>query len=265
MICDFHVHTGLSYDSNADINEVILSAAKKNMEYLAITDHHDFSIEFGAFEQDPIQYYNTINAYRNRYKKDITVAVGIELGIEACHSEKLYDFVSKCDFDFVIGSIHGVNGLDPYYDNYWEGKTTAEGMNKYFNALLDSLEKFDNFDVVGHIDYAIRYARKPEEKNYSYDEYGEILDKILKKIIQMGKGIEINTGGLRKGLTTSNPSESIIKRYYELGGRIITVGSDAHTPTDIGADFDIAKEILMRCGFTGYYVFLKRKPVFISF
>lgn len=264
MICDFHLHTGLSYDSNADINEVILSAIEKKMPFMAITDHHDFSIEFGAFEQNPERYFDTVKAYSDKYSDKIKVAVGIEVGMEHSHHKELDIFVNKKPFDFVIGSIHGVDGLDPYYDNFWEGLSSKEGMIKYLTAIIDALNVFDNFDVLGHIDYAIRYAKNPEDKSYSYDEYGKYFDIILNKIISMGKGIELNTGGLRKGLTTSNPAECVLKRYYELGGRIITIGSDAHTPEDIGADFDTAREILIRCGFTKYCVFFNRKPVFYN-
>lgn len=264
MLCDFHLHTKLSYDSDADIDEVILTAIDKGMPYMAVTDHHDFDLDNCVFEQkDVVGYYNTLLSFKKKYKNKIHLSAGIELGIEACQHKRLYDFTSKCPFDFIIGSIHGVDGLDPYYDDYWDGLTTDEGMCKYFNAIIEGMNAFDNFDVIGHIDYAIRYARNPEDKQYSYEKYAALLDTILQKVISMGKGIEINTGGLRKGLKTTNPSEEIIKKYHDYGGKIITVGSDAHTPEDIGADFDIAKEILLRCGFNEYCVFVERKPIFI--
>lgn len=265
MICDFHLHTKMSYDSDADIDEVICTAISKGMKYMAVTDHHDFDLEDCVFEQkNPKAYYDTINSYKEKYSKKIRLSVGIELGVEACQAKRLYDFTSQCPFDFIIGSIHGVDGLDPYYDNYWEGLTTKEGMEKYFDAIIDSLNVYNDFDVFGHIDYAIRYARNEAEKHYSYSDFSDRLDTILHKIISLGKGIEINTGGLRKGLKTTNPCEEIIKKYREYGGKIITVGSDAHTPSDIGADFDTAREILLRCGFSEYCVFEKRQPLFIK-
>ncbi len=265
MICDFHLHTKMSYDSEADIDDVINTAISKGMKYMAVTDHHDFDLDDCVFEQkNPKAYYDTIYSFKEKYSSKINLSVGIELGVEACQSKRLYEFTSQCPFDFIIGSIHGVDGLDPYYDNYWNGLTTKQGMEKYFDAIIDSLNVFDDFDVFGHIDYAIRYARDENEKHYHYSDFGDRLDTILKKIISMEKGIEINTGGLRKGLTTTNPSEEIIKKYREYGGKIITVGSDAHTPADIGADFDTAEEILLRCGFDEYCVFEKRQPTFIK-
>lgn len=265
MICDFHLHTKMSYDSDADIDEVICTAISKGMKYISITDHHDFELDGGVFEQkNPKEYYDTIYSFKKKYSEKINISVGIELGVEACQAKRLYSFTSQFPFDFIIGSIHGVDGLDPYYDNYWKGLTTKEGMEKYFDAIINSLNVYDDFDVLGHIDYAIRYALHESEKHYSYHDFRDRLDTILNKIISMGKGIEINTGGLRKGLSTTNPCEEIIKKYREYGGKIITVGSDAHTASDIGADFTTAREILLRCGFSEYCIFEKRQPVFIK-
>lgn len=264
MLCDFHTHTHWSYDSEENIDNSIHSAISMGMRHMAITDHHDFDLDDCVFEQkDPRAYYNDIYAHALKYSSQIDISVGIELGIDACQRERLYKFTSSAPFDFIIGSIHGVEGLDPYYDNYWEGISTHEGMIKYFDAILEGMEAFDDFDVLGHIDYAIRYARVQSEKNYDYDEYADRLDAILKKVISMGKGIEINTAGLRKGLNTTNPSEQIIRKYREFGGKIITVGSDAHFSKDVGADFEAAGEILKRCGFTEYCIFKKREAIFL--
>ena len=121
MLCDYHLHTKLSFDSNNDIDEVITSAINKGMKYLAITDHHDFDCENKILEQNPEIYYDTLLEYKNKYKNKIELAIGIELGMEAYQKDRLFDFTSKRPFDFIIGSTHGVNGIDPYYEFYWEG------------------------------------------------------------------------------------------------------------------------------------------------
>lgn len=265
MICDFHLHTKMSYDSDAAIDDVICSAISKDMKHIAITDHHDFDLDNGAFEQkNPRAYYDTIYGCKEKYSGKINISVGIELGLEARQAKKLYAFTSLCPFDFIIGSIHCVDGIDPYYSDFWKGLTVKEGMEKYFDAIIESLNVYDNFDVLGHMDYIIRYVLNKAESSYSYHDFHDRLDTILHKIISMGKGIEINTGSLRRGLNTTNPSEEIIKKYKEYGGKIITVGSDAHTASDIGADFTTAREILLRCGFSEYCIFEKRQPVFIK-
>ena len=261
MICDYHLHTGLSYDSKAGINEVISTGINLGMKYMAVTDHHDFELDGGVFEQSPELYYDTIDFHAKKYADKITVARGIELGIEACYSKRLYDFVSRRPFDFVIGSIHSVDGLDPYYDAYWEGLSVEAGMQKYFKAIYDGMCAFDDFDVLGHIDYAIRYARDKQYTDYRYSTYAVILDLILKKAVSMGKGIEVNSAGLRKGLKNTNPCREVIEKYHEYGGRIITIGSDAHTPEDIGKDFEYVRQMLKSIGFEEYHIFINRKAI----
>lgn len=263
MICDSHVHTNLSMDSNGDIDLTIKEAIKKRMKYLTITDHHDFEYENDTFLQDPFKYYDIINSYKEKYKDAIELLIGIEIGIESRFFKELETFVNSVPFDFVIGSSHVVNGEDPYYEHYWIDNSEEHNMNKYFLSILENVTNFNNYDVYGHLDYAIRYAPSKDD-NYSYEKYSHVIDNILNAIIQSGRGIEINTGGLRKNLRSTNPHEDIIKRYVQLGGNIITIGSDAHSPSDIGKDFDVARKILIAAGINQYCIFKKRRPVFID-
>ena len=107
----------------------------------------------------------------------------------------------------------------------------------------------------------IRYSRSRDE-NYSYEKYADLFDPILEAILEKGKGIELNTGGFRKGLKEFHPCNGVLKAYREKGGEIITVGSDAHRPQDMGSDFALAAEVLKECGFSYYCTFEKRKPAF---
>ena len=115
--------------------------------------------------------------------------------------------------------------------------------------------------MYGHLDYVVRYGPN-RDQNYSYDKYKDILDQVLELLIEKEKGIELNTGGLRSGLREANPCMDILKRYRQLGGEIVTVGSDAHQREDIASHFDRAREMLLDCGFTHYAVFEKRYPEF---
>ena len=128
-------------------------------------------------------------------------------------------------------------------------------MREYFKCILDNVKLFNNYDVVGHLDYAIRYA--PEtDKNYSYYTYKDLIDKILETVIDNGKGIEVNTAGIRKYyLKDVHPNTDILKRYKELGGEIVTVGSDSHSAGYEGADFDRAYDALKAAGFEYYTTF----------
>ena len=162
---------------------------------------------------------------------------------------------------FVIGSSHLCNGVDPSCADFYKGRSEKEAYRVYFDSIVENIMTFSDFDVYGHLDYVVRYGPNADTK-YSYDIYKEIFDKILMLLIEKGKGIEINTGGLKKGMRDVHPCIDVIKRYRSLGGEIITIGSDAHIPKNIATDFSRAEEILIECGFRYYTIFEHRKPRF---
>ncbi len=263
MISDFHNHTRFSGDSEADIDTVIRTAISLNMKELCITDHQDFDyIEDGVrFEIDPLSYYRTLSQYRETYNGKIDLRIGVETGLGKEFASRLHTFVSSVPFDFVIGSSHLVNGTDPYYPVYWENIAPKQAVENYFLSILENLSVCHDFDVYGHLDYVVRYC-KAKDFIYSPFDYADLIDLILKKIISCEKGIELNTGGMYKGSRYPNPHPAIIKRYRELGGEIITVGSDAHTPDYLGYRFDYASDLLQECGFHYYCTFKNRTGEF---
>ena len=180
------------------------------------------------------------------------------------HLGEYFDsLLSQTPFDFVIVSSHLVHGYDPYYPEFFEGRKEFLCYMEYFESILENISAYDGFDVYGHIDYVVRYGPN-KNREYSYGRYKDILDEILKKLISMGKGIELNTGGYHYGLGEPNPCTAVIRRYRELGGEIITIGADAHTPDKIACAFDKAASVLEACGFRYYTIFKDRKPEFIS-
>ena len=137
---------------------------------------------------------------------------------------------------------------------------------KYFNDMLNSLKEYDNFDSLGHLDYLIRYIPPYcGNKDYLLKEYQETLDEIFKLLIQKNKALEINTAGLIKGLPCFHPKLEVLKRYLELGGELITIGSDGHFPDKIATEFAKTEELLKSCNLKGYYVYRNRKPEFVVF
>ena len=155
-----------------------------------------------------------------------------------------------------------MDGTDPYYPEFWNGRDQKAAIRRYLDVTLENIRAFDDFDVYGHLDYIVRYIPQGERR-FSYPEYRELTDAILQLLIGKGKGIEINTGGYKAGLPDPNPCADMLRRYRELGGEIITMGSDAHTPDYVGCRFSDAKEVLRDCGFRYYTVFRERKPEFI--
>ena len=260
MLADFHIHTCFSGDSEANVDAVIQSAISKGMKHMAITDHNDFEFENGKFELDIEKYFEYMSKKKIEYKDQITLSIGIECGLEPRFADRIEKLLSSYDFDFVIGSSHVINGRDPYYKEYFEDRPVHDAMVEYLESIIENIQIFNNFDVYGHLDYMMRYAPvSPEEKRYNYNEYGELFDKILNTLISKDKGIEINTSPLRSELADTNPNIQVIKRYKELGGQIITIGSDSHKPEDVGANFDDAKKLLLDADFSHFNIFSGRK------
>lgn len=260
MLADFHIHTCFSGDSDANVDTVIQSAISKGIKHIAITDHNDFEFEDGKFELDIEKYFEYMTNKKIEYKDQINLSVGIECGLEPRFADRIEKLLASYNFDFVIGSSHVINGRDPYYKEYFENRPVHDAMVEYLESIIENIQLFNNFDVYGHLDYMMRYAPvSHEEKRYKYEEYGELFDTILTTLISKGKGIEINTSPLRGGFADTNPNAQVIKRYKELGGKIITIGSDSHKPEDVGANFDNAKNLLINSGFSHFNVFSERK------
>lgn len=161
----------------------------------------------------------------------------------------------------MIGSLHLIHGQDPYDGVIFEGRSDADVYREAFQATLENLDHVSDFDVLGHLDYVVRYGRQ-QAREYSYQAFSDEIDEILKKVIHMGKGIEMNMGGFKYGLGFCNPHPDVIRRYRELGGEIITVGADAHRPEHAAFDFEKAGDILRSCGFRYYAEYRNRKPIF---
>ena len=267
---DYHMHTHHSGDSDAPMSEMIERAIALGLTDICITEHNDPDYVYlepentGMFDLDLRACQTEYLELSKRYAGKINVRFGMELGVQPDIPDKLGTIVTSMPFDFIIASSHLCHKVDVYYPCFFEGRSVKEAMTEYFESILENIRAFDDFDVYGHLDYAIRY-QKDKDTEYHYRDYSDLLDEILKILIEKGKGLEINTGGLRKGLRSTNPCEEILKRYRELGGEIITTGSDAHESAIIADHFDKAEAILQRCGFRYYTVFQERKPVFLPF
>lgn len=261
VLADYHVHTSFSGDSKTDPELQIKEAISKGMKHLCITDHMDYDFIDTAiiFEFDPHDYFRRLTRLKEKYKDQIDLCIGIELGLQPYLSERYHNLVFSHPFDFVIGSIHLVHSQDPYYPPYFEGRDEDAAYLEYFEAALQNLDAYSNFDTFGHLDYVVRYGPN-QNRYYSYQKFQEIIDEILITLVRKHIGLEVNTGGYKYGLGHPNPYREILLRYRELGGKIITFGSDAHEPKYLGYEFKKAAEVLKSCGFDSYYIFHEREP-----
>lgn len=264
MFWDTHLHCHFSGDSNAAPEDMIRSAIEKGLEGICFTDHIDWDYPGPTpFSFDPAEYFKTLTALKEKYNHELAILIGVELGLQPHLKERYAAFLAEHDFDLVIGSSHVVHGVDPYYPEYYVGKTEDNAYLEYFESVLENLNVFEDFDVYGHLDYVVRYG---PNKNacYSYEKYADVIDAILKKLIAMGKGIELNMSGYKYRLGHPNPTEEILSRYRELGGEILTLGADAHAPEHVAFDYHRLPELLKNAGFDYFTVFEKRKPHMIK-
>lgn len=264
MFSDFHLHTSFSGDSDAAAEVQIRQAIALGMKELCITDHHDYDVVSDIdFTLNLDAYLPCMTRLQQEYASQIRVNIGIELGLQSHLKDYLEQLAAAYPFDFVIGSCHFIDGIDPYFPIYFQGRTEREAYQRFFEVSLQRIQTIDCFDSFGHLDYVVRYGPN-QNREFSYASYRECIDPILKTLVEKGKGLECNTGGFKYQLGHPNPCEEILTRYRELGGEILTIGSDAHAPEHIGFAFDRLKDLLLSCGFRYYAVFHNRKPEFIK-
>ena len=262
MLADMHMHTEYSQDSCAKPDSMAEKSISLGIDAICFTDHIDWDFpEKGLiFDYDPEAYHNEITRVREKYRGRLEVFMGVELGLQPHLAERYRVFLKKYPFYYVIGSIHLINNRDPYYKEAFAEMDDAEAYRSYFEGMLENIKAFRDFDSLGHLDYIVRYG-KNRAQDYSYRKFADIIDEILKELIENGKALEVNTAGYRK-LGFPNPHPDVIRRYRELGGEMITVGADAHKPSHIGYDFKKVTELLKNCGFSYYTRFRQRKPEF---
>lgn len=264
MFWDQHMHCNFSGDSDALPEDMIKAGIAHGLSGICFTDHldYDYPEEPNIFLLNFDNYFKVLSDLKEKYADKISVNIGIELGLQTQAAGQNLAVAEKYPFDFIIGSSHVVNHMDPYYPEFFAGRDEDAAYMEYFESVLENINSGVDFDVYGHIDYVVRYG---PNKNafYTYEKFKDIIDEILTQLISKGKGIEVNTGGFKHGLGHPNPTEDIIKRYRELGGEIITMGADAHVPEYVSYEFDKTAQIIKNCGFKYYTVFKNRKAEFI--
>ena len=270
---DMHMHTWFSTDSEACPRDMADEAVRKGLKTICFTDHFDKDDlewgEEGIFDVDA--YFVEMQKLQEEYAGKLNIRIGIELGLRTYLKDYYEELTKKYPFDFVIGSVHNVpykkdaegNILytDPAAEKLFKDRTDKEAYRLMMETTLENVRTSDCFQTLGHLDYVVRYG-KSREKEYSYTDYADIIDEILKLLIEKEKGLEVNSAGLKYGLPFAHPHPDVLKRYRELGGEIITIGADAHKPEHIAYDFAKTEEILKSCGFKYYTEFFEQKPVF---
>lgn len=272
MLCDYHVHTHYSDDSAYEMEDVVKDALAKDMKEICFTDHVDYGIKCDWDSGEKIEYrdgmalanvdypkYDEEIRYLQKKYPEINIKMGMEFGMQV-HTIPLYQkLFQKYPFDFIILSCHQVEDKEFWTQDFQRGKTQDQYQQRYFEEILNVIQKYKNYSVLGHLDLIKRYD---ENGDYPFDKIKNIITKILKQVIQDGKGIEINTSSHRYGLKDLTPCSDILKLYKDLGGTIITIGSDSHQKEHLGAYIEDTKIVLKELGFEYYCTFEHMQPIY---
>lgn len=238
---DSHVHTQFSTDSNMKIEDAIKKANSMDLG-ITITEHMDLKYpDKNKFWFDVDHYFQDYSKYRSD-----NLLLGMEMGMRSDCLEENRDLNNNYNFDYIIGSVHLVNDIDLYDEIFYTNRNKSEVYEEYFKCMLQCVKLYDFVDSLGHIDYIARYARFSDPEIY-YNEFLEYFDEILRVIIKNNSVMEINTRRIGDKNTIENLIK-IYKRFRELGGEFVTLGSDSHYCDDIGKNFKDGERIAEICG-----------------
>lgn len=261
MLADCHLHTEFSTDSETPMRAQAERALELGIPAICVTDHMDMDYPQGEFWLDTDRYMEAVRRLQEEYRGRLEIGFGVELGLMEHLRARQEEYLKKYPFDFVIGSVHLIHGEDPYNGELFRKYGDDEVFREYFRLSHRLLADAPSIQSWGHLDYVVRYGQNPEI--YSYRKYADEIDAVLKLLLEKGIALEVNTAGFRT-LGRTNPEPDVLRRYRELGGELITVGSDGHQPEYLGYRFRETEELLRSCGFSYYAVFRQRKPEFIK-
>ena len=251
-------------------------AIEIGLDEICFTDHVDYGVRKDWDEPGPVEerngksarnvdyprYFAKLAEMKERYGDRITIRQGLELGVQRHTVRKTEELFGRWggELDFTLLSVHQVEDLEFYPPMYMEGKTQDVYNLGYYEELLAVAREFDHYCVLAHLDVMRRYDPAGE---YPFEKTRDVVAEILRTAIEKGKGIELNTASWRYGLEDIQPRREILRLYRDLGGEIVTIGSDAHRVERVGGNFDEARAILRDAlGFQYFCTYERGEPRF---
>ncbi len=275
-LADTHTHTMFSHDADKSysVEKAVERAREKNLRAIAFTDHADVEYCHLTDVFAPVKAsVQAVKEAQNRHEGGVELLTGIEIGEGIWHLEVAKALLNEYDYDTVISSVHAVRFRDvitPFSMikfSFWNQESIDEFMDKYFDEVGENLEKTET-DILSHLTCPLRYIEGRWGKKTDLSRNKTQIDDILRLAINKKIALEINTAAMDdhygNGFCPACPDFDIIKRYYDFGGRMLTLGSDAHTASAVARNFDEVVEKIKQIGFTDIYYFRKRKPVKIE-
>lgn len=287
MFADYHIHTYYSDDSTYPMEQVVKDAISKGITDLCFTDHVDYGIKEDADKLTPEQrqelklkiqhpngpqynvdypaYLAEYQDLKEKYADKINLKLGMEFGLQIHTIPQYQKLFNSYPFDFIIMSCHQVENKEFWTQEFQQGRSQDEYNQRYYDEILAQVKNYHDYSVLGHLDLIARYDKAGI---YPFAKIRDKIAEILKIVIADGKGIELNTSSVRynihnaQGEQELTPSREILALYKELGGRIITVGSDSHKPEHLGAYIAEQSQELLKLGFKEICTFEKMQPIF---
>lgn len=279
MLADYHVHTIYSDDSEYPMAEVVRDAIAMGLTEICFTDHVDYGIKrdwddprgmtyrpggpgeperMAVANVDYPKYTAEIGALRQQYKDRIVIRMGMEFGMQQHTIPEYEKLFHAWPFDFIILSVHQVEDKEFWTQDFQRGRTQEEYNLRYYEEMLQLVRRYHDYSVLGHMDLISRYDKAGP---FPFERIRPVVTEILKTVVADGKGIEVNTSSHRYGLKDLTPSVDILSLYRELGGRIITIGSDSHRKEHLGADIPETMQTLKQLGFREIFTFEKMNAI----
>ena len=273
MFADYHVHTEFSDDSVYPMGTVIQDAIAMGMNEICLTDHVDYGVKIDWDCGKQIQYRNgeplanvdyprymsEIDRMKRLYGNKIRIKTGLEFGIQKHTIPDFQRLFERYAFDFIILSIHQVENQEFWTQDFQRGRSQKEYQQRYYEEMLAVVRDYKDYSVLGHMDLIASYDLAGV---YPFEKVRPVIEDILRIVIADGKGIEVNTSSHRYGLTDTMPSANILKLYRDMGGRIITIGSDSHKPEHLGAYIRETQALLKSLGYKQFCTFEHMRPIF---
>lgn len=273
MLADYHVHTEFSDDSTYPMEDVVKDAVRLGFDEICFTDHVDYGVKVDWDSKEEVtyrdgeplanvdypKYVEQVRNLQEAYQGKISLKLGMEFGVQMHTIPQFEALYRRYPFDFILLSVHQVEDKEFWTQDFQRGRTQKEYNERYYEEMLNLVNHYHNYSVLGHLDLIVRYD---EMGVYPFAKVKPYIEEILKRVIKEGKGIEVNTSSHRYGLADSTPSKEILRLYHELGGEVITIGSDSHKPEHLGTYLEEAKGLLKSLGFLKFCTYKNMRPIF---
>lgn len=261
-IVDLHTHSIFSFDGNDTCDMLCESAVEKGIGVLAITDHCD--IDGRDLDADRLCFaqLDETAEMQKKYRDSLCVLKGLEIGQGIYRKELTRRIYNQYSYDFVLGSLHNLENMEDFYFLDYGAFDVYELLTEYFDGILE-LTQFGCFDSLAHLTYPLRYIAERTDIKVDMSVFSEITDSIFENLVKNKKALEINTSGLFMDIGDTLPNIELVRRFKELGGEYVTVGSDSHFAEKVGQGISSGMKTAYDAGFRNITIYKNHQPLLI--